>query len=43
MRDAKLAQLLETSVREFYATKDGAPRNLPMFDRKNDPSICGAG
>ncbi len=42
MRDAKLAQLLEAAVREFYATKDGSSRNIPMFDRKNDPSICGA-
>lgn len=42
MREEKLAQLLEKAVGEFYATKDGEPRNLPMFDRKKDPSVCGA-
>jgi ABC-type amino acid transport substrate-binding protein len=40
--EKKLAQLLEVAVREFYATKDGGSRNIPMFDRKTDPSICGA-
>lgn len=40
MRDEKLAQLLEAAVREFYATRDGGSRNIPMFDRKSDPSIC---
>jgi ABC-type amino acid transport substrate-binding protein len=40
MREKKLAELLEKAVEEFYATKGGATRNLPMFDRKSDPSDC---
>jgi ABC-type amino acid transport substrate-binding protein len=40
MREKKLAELLETAAEEFYATKGGATRNLPMFDRKQDPSNC---
>lgn len=42
LREEKLTQLLEKAVKDFFVTKDGSPRNLPMFDRKKDPSHCGA-
>jgi polar amino acid transport system substrate-binding protein len=42
MGKEKLVDLLEKAAEEFYETKGGA-RNLPMFDRKSDPSECNPG
>lgn len=42
MQKGKLVELLEKATEEFYVTKGGA-RNLPMFDRKADPSECKLG
>jgi ABC-type amino acid transport substrate-binding protein len=42
MREKKLVEFLESAVVEYYAAQGGS-RNIPLFDRKADPSECKRG